>query len=77
MTLHLSPLGRIIRAFLAPVLLATLVIGCGPSDAGTIAVGTKEEETKNMLPKLVGKPGAKLTDPEGSATATPPSRKKK
>jgi hypothetical protein len=77
MTLHLSSFGRMIRATLAPIFLAALFLGCGPSDAGTISAGTKEEASKGMLPKLEGKAGAKLADPQGGASATPPSRKKK
>jgi hypothetical protein len=75
MTLRLSPLRRIIRASLAPLFLSTLIVGCGPSDVGTIKAGSKEEESKNMLPTIEGKKLPK-DGLQGGATAAPPSRKK-
>jgi hypothetical protein len=71
MTLRLSSRGRMIRASLVPLFLSTLVIGCGPSDVGTIKAGTKEEEAKNMFPTVAGKKVPKAVLPGGPVAKAP------
>jgi hypothetical protein len=76
MTLRLSPLSRIIRAWLAPLFVSTLIIGCGPSGVGTIKAGSKEEVSHELFPKVEGKKAPKGDGPQSGPTATPPGRKK-
>jgi hypothetical protein len=77
MTLLHSALGRVIRASLAPLFLSTLVIGCGPSDVGTIKTGSKGEETNAMLPtEGAKKPLKKGVELQGGPTAPAPGKKR-